>query len=144
MKSAAKIQLAAALFCAAFIFICLFIIRSLDGGQSDLQAELEYIAEDTSEILPKMLDSGTRWDSIKAMDTSLVNSYTLIDTRKADIDHAIFVRSMRASMIEKMCHREEMKFLADNDVSVLYKYFDSEGENVAILSFTPADCSKAS
>lgn len=138
------VHLAIALSCAAFIFICLLITKSLDDGQSALRAELEYIAEDTSEILPKMLDSGTRWDSIKALDTSLVNSYTLINTRKADIDHAIFVRSMRASMIEKMCHREEMKFLSDNDVSVLYKYFDSEGESVAILSFTPADCSKAS
>ena len=138
------IHLAIAVSCAAFIFICLFITRSLGDGQSDLRAELKYIAEDTSEILPQMLDSGTRWDSIKAMDTSLVNSYTLINTRKTDIDHAVFVRSMRAAMIANMCHREELEFLSDNDVSVLYKYFDSEGENVAILSFTPADCSKAS
>ncbi len=144
MKSKTSLHFAIAFSCGVFIFICLLIIRGLDGGSSKLQSQLEKIADETGKDLPKMLDSGTRWDSVRAVEQALVNSYTLIHVNKGDIEHSVFVRTMQASLLERLCGKPELDFLTDNDVSVVYSYNDKEGVNVAILHFNTSDCSRAS
>jgi hypothetical protein len=102
------------------------------------------VLNETDELnkgLPKMVDEITRLDSITAEGHSLKYNYTLVTVKIDDIDVNKFNKSMRSSLLKKICGDADLKTVFKQGAnSIIFSYRDIKGNGITDVVITAADC----
>jgi hypothetical protein len=102
--------------------------------------DLNGIATGANKSLPAMMDEATRLDRVVAQEGVLEKQYTLVSTRRADIDTASFEKQMSESLVAQSCANEQSRKLYKAGVSEWFTYVDMNGETIATFKIGKADC----
>ncbi len=89
---------------------------------------------------PQMIDNQTRIDSAKVRDHKiLVYYYTLPTQLKSELNSESLKQYLKPQIISNIKNSERMKFIRENDITLVYKYLDKNNSNLFELDVTPSD-----
>lgn len=108
------------------------VITSTDGIS---EAIMKKIASDTNVGLPKMVDSGTRLDSVMGFENGLTYNFTLMNFTLRDLKGKSLNKEFRSEIVRSICLSGKMYIFNKNGSVFNYTYKDKNGifvENIFI------------
>ena len=105
------------------------------------QERLKELAAELNRFVPVMIDKETELTSVEGHEGMLIYKYRLVPYSVAQLDHAKFAASARQRVNRGACNQAETRddFLK-HGVTLRYSYFDKNGQHIATVDVTPADC----
>ncbi|MDJ0911795.1 MAG: hypothetical protein QNI99_21605 [Woeseiaceae bacterium] len=101
-----------------------------------LQAEITMI----NQSLPVMVDDYTRLDSVEYETTRLSYYYTIVGTRRSDINVDFLRNFVRGSATETLCNDSLSAEVLETGIDYRYSYTDEYGAFIMELTITESDC----
>jgi hypothetical protein len=110
------------------------------NGDTSVEKQLVDAAIQYNKMLPMMLDSETRGDTIVAQPpNTIVYHYTLVKRTRYELDAHAIVKAMRPRIINNYKTTDSMKALRDAGVTLVYDYYDKNGSFVAEIVVKTSD-----
>jgi hypothetical protein len=107
---------------------------------SQLLDEIALATDEINLTLPQMVDDGLRLERTSVEDSLLVYYYTLIE-QEADItDRAQFAKVMNPIIHGAVCQSEELAFIINVGIPVVYAYSGKFGQNIASFIVDKQSC----
>jgi hypothetical protein len=96
----------------------------------------------SNEGLPKMLDEGTRFDSvtINQKEKTYSLNFSLVNLLLSEIDVTIINETFESSIKPASCSNESFKIFFNEGYKIDYAYKDKAGQLVAKYTVNPTDC----
>jgi hypothetical protein len=105
---------------------------------SSLDDELRKTSVDMNKMCPVKVDDETRLDKTEAPgNKTLIYFLTIVNYSKENFDTLKFRETRFPEIIAEFTTSEKMKLFRDNNVTVIYKYFDNKGVFLQQLTITP-------
>jgi hypothetical protein len=104
---------------------------------------MQKVAKESSEGLPKMIDSETRIDSIEGIENGLEYKYTLVNQTRADLrtNDISLTERLKPNIIKSICSSPDMSIYVRNGAILKYIYNDKNGFLIeSIIVDTKTDC----
>jgi len=109
-------------------------------GKPSVEKELVDAANQYNKMLPMMLDSETRGDSIVPQPpNTIVYHYTLVKRTKNELNAHAIDKAMRPRIINNYKTTDSMKALRDAGVTLVYDYYDKNGSFVTEIVVKTSD-----
>lgn len=106
--------------------------------EKDVEAELKKAAIGLNKNTPMRIDEFTRLDSATAIGkTDFIYHYTLTNIEPVDISLDTINKYFRPSIIENVKRSPDLKVFRDNNVTMGFNYYDSNGKMVTEIAVTP-------
>ncbi len=122
----------------------LLLFTIVGSCQSDREAEFQkqlvQAAEAINKDCPMRIDSQTRLDNTRAAPgKTFIYNYTLVNYRREELDSTAIRAEMTPALINNIRTSREMATFRQNQVTLIYKYKDREGENFLQIMISPQD-----
>lgn len=123
------------------ISILLFLgIKFLSGSSVLSNGEILERASEINKTLPRRIDTGLYWDRASAEDRQFKFYYSLADLSKQQIDIESFKSRQRQVLQQFSCSDKQSRGLLEGLAFIHYIYRDKDGETIAKVLISPADC----
>ena len=94
------------------------------------------MADEVNERLPMTIDDSTRLDRCEALpNVTLLYCYTILKGNHPDRDS--FVEAMTPQLTDLYRSSDDMKTMRDINATLLYKYSDEAGREIAAITISP-------
>jgi len=120
--------------------------EKMSGYDNNVSAEnsVKIIAEQVNKRLPRMVDSVTRAERVRAKGNRLIYEYTLVH---ADLDmldlnsfQQSFSRDAKSVVINNVCRGDLSEYIKNKDVSITYVYSDAKGRELLRINIDKSNC----
>lgn len=133
IKKIALIVIAITVGVISFLFIQ--ITFNIDTSSS---SELDEMVININKNCPIIIDPETQLDSTSLENANHINYfYTLIQTDKATINNAIFVKSISERLLKSIIESSELEFMREKMTTFSYFYYDKNRNLIANITVTP-------
>jgi len=108
-----------------------------------IEGQLAAASKEQNKKLPIMVDEDTRWDSTTAgPGKNWEYFYTLVNPVSKNITEKQINDVMGDKIRASVCNMKEMEFFMKNEVTLKYKYRDSDGKYIGEVVVIANDCKK--
>ena len=101
---------------------------------------LSQVAIERNKSLPISIDNGTIFEHVKAESGKLIYQYRLASADSNINNLSEFNRNLKSIMIKQTCSNKGPLFFLDNNVVLVFSYFDKNGVYVGSTSVDRTDC----
>jgi hypothetical protein len=113
--------------------------------EDKLQRTLNQAASNVNKSLPKMVESGMRFDRVNSPgNKTLVYEYSFVERQASEIDTASVRHQTYRAMLKYLCDDPEQKDWFSKGVTNVFLYRDRVGTEVFRFNVAKADCDKLS
>lgn len=105
-----------------------------------IDTALLHAASEINKTLPMMVDAETRLDSTTGINRTIRYNYTMVNYTVADLDGVSFEKSMKQTLINKVCTTKEMQVFVRNKVPVSFAYYDKKGKQITFITVPSSSC----
>lgn len=118
------------------------ILNTRQLKQASIYHELLLIAKQADEKCPIMIDKATRLDKVEVAGAStIIYNYTLPTLNKSEVAEGSIENALQPVLTEKYKNSLDMEFLRRNSMTIIYRYKDKLGAQIAEISAGPRDIS---
>jgi hypothetical protein len=93
-----------------------------------------------NKLCPQFVDADTRMDSSSSFkDSKFIYYYTIPNKIKTELDIDGIKKRLRPQIITKIRNTPEIKFFRDNNITLVYNYFDKNNKKILSIEAEPSD-----
>lgn len=107
----------------------------------EISAELDKFATSRNRNAPLKIDSHTTLEHITAGDRLLTYDYTVTDLKRF---HKAGQAPLEQRAIADLCHDIKTPLFLSHNVSIIHRYKDKQGNELATIQATPSQCEQPS
>lgn len=118
-----------------FFIILFFLIAGFLQGASaqtsvkEFDEKLAEMAVGINKNAPQMGENSMRMDSVTTLPgKKVVYHYTITESDKMGLDYTASAKNMKENMVNNIKSNPKMKGFRNNDVTMIYKYYDQHGK----------------
>ncbi|GEN77441.1 hypothetical protein [Chryseobacterium hagamense] len=123
--------------------VCLTLALSSCSKENKIDDDLKEVAANINKTAPQTLADGVRLDSVSAQPGKIFRyNYTLTDDTKEGVSPEqieTFKTSAKEGALQVIKTSPEIKEFRDNDVTMVYTYYDKAGKKTADFKITPEE-----
>lgn len=123
--------------------VCLAMVFTSCSKEKTIDDDLKEVAENINKTTPQNLADGVRLDSVSAQPGKIFRyNYTLLDDVKESVTPEqieMFKTSAKEGALHVVKASPDIKQFRDNDVTMVYTYYDKNGKLTADFKITPAE-----
>lgn len=127
------------------VFNLIAIVNDLYLNYVNPQDPKELIAEQlrlVNRSLPRMVDNDTRLDRISIFDNRILYNFTLIHVDAWKIDINRLEGALTPVVKLGVCENKDTKKILDNDMELVYAYYDKANNPVVTIAVNNQDCNQ--
>lgn len=127
------------------VFNLIAIVNNLYLSFVSPQDPKELIAEQlrlVNRSLPRMVDNDTRLDRVSIFDNRIRYNFTLIHVDAFDIDKNRLEGALTPVVKLGACENKDTKKILDNDLELVYAYYDKANNPVVTIAVNNQDCNQ--
>ncbi|HYW03560.1 MAG TPA: hypothetical protein VFA86_06410 [Gammaproteobacteria bacterium] len=113
------------------------------GGSPDINKLLSQTADRVNATLPRMVNDGTRLDSVRAGKGHLQYNYTLVKYTANQMDGAKLHAMIQPRLVKQVCSSRKMQVYMHSGVDVTYVYHGKDGKQITSVTVHQSDCKSA-
>lgn len=122
---------------------CLSLILTSCNKEKNIDDDLKEVAVNINKTTPQNLADGVRLDSVSAQPGKIFRyNYTLTDDVKEDVSPdqiATFKSNAKEGALRIVKTSPDIKEFRDNEVTMIYTYYDKNGKQTADFKITPQE-----
>lgn len=104
----------------------------------NFNAQLKKEIAEMNRNCPQMIDEETRLDSMNLVkEKTLQYYYSLVKRSKKDVDINAFSQFLKPNLIQHLRTNEQVRFMRENEVTMVYSYSDKKGIKIVDIPITP-------
>ena len=103
----------------------------------DLENQLKKAVVEVNNAAPMQVDEYTRLDSAAMVKKDGFAYYYTLNLTKEDVDLDTVNKYVRPRVIEQVKTSKDLKGFRDNDVTLYYRYYDTNAQYVMEFKITP-------
>jgi hypothetical protein len=123
--------------------VCLTLALTSCSKENKIDDDLKEVAANINKTTPQTLAAGVRLDSVSAQPGKIFRyNYTLTDDAKEGVSPEqieTFKNSAKEGALQVIKTSPEIKEFRDNDVTMVYIYYDKDGKKTADFKITPEE-----
>lgn len=123
--------------------LCLTLALTSCTKEKTVDDDLKEVAANINKTTPQNLADGVRLDSVSAQPGKIFKyNYTLTDDEKESVTPEqieAFKASAKEGALRVIKTSPDIKEFRDNDVTMVYTYYDKNGKPTADFKITPAE-----
>ncbi|SMP27229.1 hypothetical protein [Chryseobacterium profundimaris] len=123
--------------------ICIAMIVISCSKEKTIDDDLKEVAASMNKATPQNLADGVRLDSVSAQPGKIFRyNYTLVDDVKESVTPEqieMFKTSAKEGALRVIKTSPDIKQFRDNDVTMVYNYYDKNGKPTADFKITPEE-----
>ncbi|WP_294245659.1 hypothetical protein [uncultured Chryseobacterium sp.] len=123
--------------------VCFTLALTSCKQESKIDDDLKEVAVNINKTTPQMLADGVRLDSVSAQPGKIFSyNYTLTDDAKEGVSPEqieVFKTSAKEGALRVIKTSPDIKQFRDNDVTMVYTYYDKDGKKTADFKITPEE-----
>lgn len=123
--------------------LCLTLALTSCSKEKTVDDDLKEVAANINKTTPQNLADGVRLDSVSAQPGKIFKyNYTLTDDEKESVTPEqieTFKTSAKEGALRVIKTSPDIKEFRDNDVTMVYTYYDKNGKLTADFKITPAE-----
>jgi hypothetical protein len=126
-----------------FSLMCITLVLVSCKKERTIDDELKDAATSMNKLMPQILSDGVRLDSVSALPNKVFKyNYTLTEDVKESVtpeEIETFKSNAKEGALKVVKTSSEIKEFRDNDVTMIYSYYDKNGKPTADFTITPAE-----
>jgi hypothetical protein len=126
-----------------FSLMCITLVLVSCKKERTIDDELKDAATSMNKLMPQILSDGVRLDSVSALPNKVFKyNYTLTEDVKESVtpeEIETFKSNAKEGALKVVKTSSEIKEFRDNDVTMIYSYYDKNGKPTADYTITPAE-----
>jgi hypothetical protein len=123
--------------------VCLTLALTSCSKENKIDDDLKEVAANINKTTPQVLADGVRLDSVSAQPGKIFRyNYTLTDDTKEGVSPEqieTFKISAKEGALQVIKTSPEIKEFRDNDVTMVYTYYDKDGKKTTDFKITPEE-----
>jgi len=123
--------------------VCLTLALTSCNKEKTVDDDLKEVAANINKTTPQNLAAGVRLDSVSAQPGKIFRyNYTLTDDEKESVSPEqieTFKKTAKEGALQVIKTSPEIKEFRDNDVTMVYTYYDRNGKATADFKITPEE-----
>ena len=105
-----------------------------------IDKQLKDGAIEVNRICPQMVDNETRLDSANSIQEKTFSYYyTLVNKTKKELDIGAIRHYLTPQLVQNIRTNEQLRFMRDNQVTMVYNYYDKNKIMLLDIYVTPYD-----
>ncbi|MEC3874487.1 hypothetical protein [Chryseobacterium salviniae] len=127
----------------SFSAVCLTLVLTSCSKEKTIDDDLKEVAASMNKATPQNLADGVRLDSVSAQPGRIFRyNYTLLDDVKESVTPEqieMFKTRAKEGALRVIKTSPDIKQFRDNDVTMVYNYYDKNGKPTADFKITPGE-----
>ncbi|WP_155845795.1 hypothetical protein [Chryseobacterium gregarium] len=123
--------------------VCLALTLVSCNKEKSIEDELKEAAAGMNKLTPQVMNEGMRLDSVSAQPGKIFKyNYTLTDDTKENFSPEqieAFKKQAKEGAVKVVKTSADIKEFRDNDVTMVYSYYDKNGKPTMDFTITPAE-----
>ncbi|GAA5099852.1 hypothetical protein GCM10023210_37720 [Chryseobacterium ginsengisoli] len=123
--------------------VCITLILASCKKERTIDDDLKEVAASINKTAPQILTDGVRLDSVSAQPGKIFKyNYTLTDDIKENVspeEIATFKANAKDGALKVIKTSPDIKEFRDNDVTMIYIYYDKNGKQTADFKIVPSE-----
>ncbi|MCJ8153649.1 hypothetical protein MKJ01_07710 [Chryseobacterium sp. SSA4.19] len=123
--------------------VCLTLTLFSCNKEKTIEDELKEAAAGMNKLTPQVMNEGMRLDSVSAQPGKIFKyNYTLTDDAKENFtpeEIEAFKKQAKDGALKVVKTSADIKEFRDNDVTMVYSYYDKNGKPTMDFKITPAE-----
>ncbi|GLO63300.1 hypothetical protein MACH09_38080 [Vibrio sp. MACH09] len=105
-----------------------------------IEDKLVQVANEANKSLPKVIDSETQLDAIRAEFKNFQYHYSLVNYDATEIDANVLNNNLRSDVLQMACSSDFLLEFMKDGVTVSYSYFGKLGKHITSIDIINSDC----